>query len=466
MALPYIPETITVHLGRPSNAGARNVTVSFPDYIKNVASSEIFPTWPEAAIRANIYAQISFALNRIYTEWYRSQGYNFDITNSTAYDQAFVEGRDIFDNISAIVDEIFNEYVVRQGSVEPLFTQYCSGTTVTCEGLSQWGTVPLAEQGLTAYEILQNFFGPDIAIVRDTPVAPNLGSYPGYPLRLGDSSNDVRTIQLRLNRISNNYPAIPKIYPVDGVFDEGTRQAVLKFQQVFGLTADGIVGKATWYRIAYLFTSIAKLAELGSEGLRPEDVATIYPTILQQGAQGNYVRILQYYLAALSFFYNTINEIAVDGDFGPATEQAVREFQQTFGLTVDGKVGRQTWSRILEAYQDILSALPDWATDADVPLAPARILVEGVSGDDVTQVQNWINELAVAYPEIGTLPVTGYFGAQTAGAVSRAQEIFGLEPSGTVGPPTWDMFARQVLRLRESMQTAPNQYPGYPLTTE
>ena len=151
---PIIPDTITVHLG-PPNSEAENVTLSFPDYIKNVASSEIYPTWPEAALRANIYAQISFALNRVYTEWYRSRDYDFDITSSTQYVQAFVKNRDIFGNINEIVDEIFNNYVVRQGSVEPLFTQFCNGTTVTCEGLSQWGTVPLAEQGYTPYEILQ-----------------------------------------------------------------------------------------------------------------------------------------------------------------------------------------------------------------------------------------------------------------------------------------------------------------------
>ena len=150
---PYIPNQIVVHLGAPGQA-AENVYVSFPDYIKNVASSEIYPTWPEAALRANIYAQISFALNRYYTEWYRSQGYDFDITNSTRYDQSYVPGRDIYDSISRIVDEIFNSYVVRRGSVEPYFTQYCNGTTTTCEGLSQWGTVALAEQGLGAYDIL------------------------------------------------------------------------------------------------------------------------------------------------------------------------------------------------------------------------------------------------------------------------------------------------------------------------
>lgn len=168
-SLPYIPESITVHLGPPDSSAA-NVTVSFPDYIKNVASSEIYPSWPENALRANIYAQISFALNRIYTEYYRSSGYSFDITNSTAVDQSFVNGRDIFENISQIVDEIFNEYLRRSGTVEPLFAQYCNGTTVTCEGLSQWGSVGSGQPGYTPYQILTYYFGDDIDIVRNTPV--------------------------------------------------------------------------------------------------------------------------------------------------------------------------------------------------------------------------------------------------------------------------------------------------------
>lgn len=181
MALPKIPEMITVHLGRPEDSSARNVTVPFPYYIKNVASSEIYPTWPENAIRANIYAQVSFALNRIYTEWYRSQGYDFDITNSTAFDQAYVDGREIFDNVGNLVDELFDDYLTRPGSVEPLFAQYCNGTTVTCDGLSQWGTVPLAEAGKTPYQILTAFYGNNLNIVRNAPIAPNIGSYPRNP---------------------------------------------------------------------------------------------------------------------------------------------------------------------------------------------------------------------------------------------------------------------------------------------
>lgn len=229
---PVIPETITVHLGAPDSA-AQNVVVPFVDYIKNVASSEIYPTWPENALRANIYAIISYALNRIYTEWYRSRGYDFDITNTTRYDQAFVPDKDIFENINDIVDEIFDEYVVREGSIQPLFTQFCNGTTSTCAGLSQWGTVSLAEQGLSPLEILKSFYGDDILILTDTPVTSVGESYPGEPLRPGDDSNSVKVIQTELNRIAQNYPAIPKIRLENGFYGVDTEDAVRAFQRIF-----------------------------------------------------------------------------------------------------------------------------------------------------------------------------------------------------------------------------------------
>lgn len=232
---PVVPEYITVHLGAPDNKSAENVSVGFADYIKNVASSEIYPTWPEAALRANIYAQISFALNRIYTEHYRSRGYDFDITNSTAYDQAFVRDRDIFDNISIIVDEIFNDYIVREGYIEPLFAVYCNGTTVTCDGLSQWGSVSLANEGLGAYDILTRYYGEDIGLVENAPVQALEPSPPNILLSEGSAGNDVKFIQVRLNRISTNYPSIPKIPKVDGVFGVETGNAVREFQRIFTL---------------------------------------------------------------------------------------------------------------------------------------------------------------------------------------------------------------------------------------
>lgn len=461
MPLPFIPETITVHLG-PPGSNAQNVTLSFPDYIKNVASSEIYPTWPESAIRANIYAQISFALNRIYTEWYPSQGYDYDITNSTAYDQYFVPNRDIFENISEIVDEIFNNYLVRQGSVEPLFAQYCSGTTVTCEGLSQWGTVGLAEQGMSPYDILTYYYGNDIDIVRDAPVAPNLGSYPGAPLRLGMTNEDVRTIQLRLNRISTNYPAIPKIYPVNGFFDQDTENAVRTFQQVFGLTVDGVVGKATWYRIAYLFTAIKRLGELSSEGLSLADVTAIYPEVLERGMQNEGVRTLQYFLAVIGNYYEEVPIITIDSIFGPATEDAVRAVQRLFGLPVTGVVDEETWDQIVSVYLSILESQPaEWA-DA-VLLFPGRFMLEGMQGDDVRDLQTMLSTLSTVYPQIPDVTPDGVYGPRTREAVLAAQALFGLQPSGVVGTPTWAEIASQYMTVKTGRRLGEGQYPGQPL---
>ena len=226
--LPFVPQQITVHLGAP-NENARNVTVSFPDYVKNSASSEIYPTWEESAIRANVLAIISFALNRVYTEFYRSRGYDFDITNSTAYDQYFVFGRSIFHNISRIVDEIFNDYLRRPNFVEPLAAKFCNGTTVTCEGLSQWGSQNLARQGYSSIDILRSYYG-NVEVVVNAPVRGYTTSYPGTPLRRGSTGPNVVVIQTELNRISQNYPAIPKVPTIDGIFGSRTEASVRKFQ--------------------------------------------------------------------------------------------------------------------------------------------------------------------------------------------------------------------------------------------
>ena len=210
MSNPKIPEQIVVHLGAP-DSDAMNVTVSFADYIKNVASSEIYPTWPREALKANILAQISVALNRVYTEFYRSKGYDFDITSSPAYDQTFVYGRDIFSNISEIVDEIFDSYIRRKDFIEPLYAEFCDGVEVSCNGLSQWGSVNLAEQGNGYYSILKNYYGDDIVIEENVPVENISSSAPPVALREGDTGQDVELIQRRLNRISANFPGIPKI---------------------------------------------------------------------------------------------------------------------------------------------------------------------------------------------------------------------------------------------------------------
>lgn len=362
-AAPYvlrqvvIPNPITVHLGTPDSS-AGNISVSFPDYVKNVASSEIYPTWPTAALTANIYAIITFALNRIYTEWYKSRGYTFDITNSPAYDQYFVYGRPIYESISRIVDQIFNEYVRRQGQNAPYFTSFCNGTTVTCQGLSQWGTVTLANQGLTPLRILRSYYPDDIEIAATDIISNVTTSYPGTPLRLGSTGLDVQTIQTYLNRIRRNYPAIPPITDSEGSFQNSTDAAVRQFQRVFNLAADGIVGKATWYKISSLYTAVTRLAELDSEGTSL-GIGTVPPgTILRQGSSGQDVITLQYLLNVISEYYPAVPSPAQDGIFGSGTRQAVVAFQQLMRLNPDGIVGPLTWNALYETYQGIQQNIP------------------------------------------------------------------------------------------------------------
>lgn len=440
--LPFIPETITVHLGLPDQP-AENVTVSFPDYIKNVASSEIYPTWPEEAIRANIYAQITYALNRVYNEFYRSQGYDFDITSETQLDQKFIKGRDIYENISLIVDEIFNDYVVRQGRIDPFFTAYCNGTTTVCSGLLQWGTVALANQGLTPYQILQYYYGEDIGIVENAPISANIPSYPGIPLRVGSSGNTVQTIQLQLNRIRNNYPAIPEIPNPNGVFGVSTRDAVQAFQRIFNLTPDGIVGKATWYQLKYIYNGVKRLNELTSEGLTLEEVTRPFPAVLQEGETGVDVQALQYYLAVIAYFSNgAVPEVAIDGIFGPDTTAAVIAFQNLAGLPADGIVGLQTWVRLEEAYQDILASLPPGIEGDRARPYPGYFLSEGQEGEDVRDLQTYLRGIAEYTGIIPAIPVTGYFGTQTRDVVSALQAQNGLPANGAVGPATWNLIRR------------------------
>ena len=351
VVLPYVPQQITVHLGSPSS-NAANVTVPFSDYVKNVASSEIYPTWDESALRANILAIVSFALNRVYTEFYRSRGYDFDITSSTAYDQAFVNGRSFFDNVSQLVDELFNDYLRRPGFVEPLAAKFCNGTTVTCEGLSQWGSQNLALQGYNSVQILRSYYG-NVETVLNAPIRGITSSYPGTPLRQGSTGPNVVVLQVALNRIAQNYPAIPKIPAVDGIFGPRTEASVRKLQEIFGLTPDGIVGPATWNEIVRLYTAVTELAELRSQGQQFYAVNWTPPSALQQGSTGEKVRQLQYMLSILAEYIPEIPPIRIDGFYGPATRSAVLASQRRFRLPETDVVDAQTWDAIYNQFSGI-----------------------------------------------------------------------------------------------------------------
>lgn len=257
-----IPEYVIVHDGVPSDSTAPNYWVRYRDYIKNVASCEIYSTWPESAIYANILAIQSFTLNRVYTEWYRNQGYNFTITSSTAYDQKWVYGRNIFENIDYLVDTIFANYLSRPGVRQPIFTSYCDGNRVTCNGLSQWGSKYLGDQGYSAIEIIRYYYGNDMYINAAELVSGVPSSWPGYDLGIGASGDKVRQLQNQLNRIARNYPAIPTI-TADGIYGPATANAVRTFQGIFNLPATGVTDYPTWYEISEIYVGVSRISEPG-----------------------------------------------------------------------------------------------------------------------------------------------------------------------------------------------------------
>lgn len=431
-----VPETITVHLGKP-DANAPNITIPFTDYIKNVASSEIYPTWPENAIRANVIAQISLALNRIYTEYYRSKGYDFDITNSTQYDQAFQPGREYFSNISEIVDELFNTYVVIRGTVQPYYTEYCDGQRVSCPGLKQWGTVTLANRGLSPYEILQYYYGENIDLKKAEP-GENIKSYPGIPLKLGTVDEEVLIVQRQLNRISRNYPAIPKIPRSDGVFDKTTENAVKAFQKIFNLTQDGVVGESTWYSIKRIYNAVKKLSELYSEGISISESQRVFPYQLKNGSSGIYVRVLQYYFAFFAYFNNMLPTVKVDGFFGKETENAVKVFQNYQGLPQTGIVDRPTWNLMIKEYNNILSSLPSGLQSYSNLIYPGFVLTVGSEGETVRQLQGFLKEISKNIKSVPNVDVDGKFGQQTKKAVEAIQSLYGLPVTGDVGALVWN----------------------------
>ena len=257
-----IPEYIIVHDGPPSDNGAKDYYVTYRDYIKNVASSEIYATWPDATLRANILAIMSFTLNRVYTEWYRGKGKDFTITSSTAFDQKWINGKNTYDSISNVVDEIFNSYLSRPEVTQPILTQYCDGKRVSCpEFMSQWGSKALGDDGLSAIEILRYYYGDDMYINEAETISGIPASYPGYELTIGASGQKVRQIQEQLNVIAGDYPLIPKIR-VDGIYGPATANSVKIFQKIFHLPETGVVDFATWYKISQIYVAVSRIAEL------------------------------------------------------------------------------------------------------------------------------------------------------------------------------------------------------------
>lgn len=458
--IPTIPSEITVHLGTP-DSNAENITIPFPDYIKNVASSEIFSTWPNSAIRANILAQISFALNRIYTEWYPAKGYDFDITNNTQFDQKFIKDRNIYENISVIVDDIFNNYLRKQNTVNPLFAQYCNGTTVTCEGLSQWGTVDLANTSKNSIEILKNYYGDDIEVVVNAPISENIPSFPEITLKQGDLNEYIRRMQVYLNRISKNFPAIPKIPEVVGSFGEATANAVKEFQSIFNLPKTGEIDKATWYKIIYIYDSVTKLAELNSEGTKYEDIPKQLEAPLSLGSSGGQVITLQYFLSFISQFDNSIPPISINGFYDEQTKNAVSAFQSLKGLPDTGIADITTWEAVYDTYRGQVEYLNDKEMPVKTEPYPGVLLKRGSIGNSVFIIKEYLNFISKFLYDIPSLPQDNYFGPRTQNAVSVFQRIYELPVTGQIDEETWNAIADVYKQIKIGNERTGGQFPGY-----
>ena len=454
MPTPYIPETITVHLG-PPDSNAQNVTLTFPEYIENVASGEIYPTWPVESLKANIYAQISFALNKIYLEFYRSRGYDFDITNSTAVDQSFSPGRNVFENISELVYEIFDTYIRRENFTEPLAARFCNGTTSTCEGLSQWGTVDLANQGEIAIDILKTYYGDDIVLNTDTPVRTIVESYPGTALRLGTNNRFVYTAGYMLNLISTHYPIIPKINPVGYIYDENMENAVRVFQETFKLTVDGITGRNTWYRMVYLYVGIRNLTELHSEGVILEGTPA-GSRVAGIDEHTKSVELMQFYLRVISAFYPTIPRVEITGIYDQQTQNAVIAFQKQFLMDETGVVSEETYDDIYRTYITLTPYLDEFnlrlESFTDTTLSPGSV------NEEVRLLQKQLNYV------MGTdIAETGMYGSLTKKTVSEFCKSVGVPGSGSADKRTKQLLRDEYLIKISSINPKITQYPGYDL---
>ena len=439
---PIVPNTITVHLGKPDEA-SRNITVPFSDYISNVASSELYPTWPTSALTANIYAIISFAMNRIYNEWYRSKGYNFDITSSPIYDQTFKENRSTYENINNIVEEIFNNYVVKGNQIQPYFTRYCDGRNTNCDGLSQWGSVSLANQGKSYLEILKYYYGSDISIKYNAPVGDSIEGYPGYEVGYGSAGNPVLAIQRDLKRIRKNYPAIPSINTTLGIYDDETVLAVKKFQEIFSLPVTGIVDKATWYKIKYVYTSVKKLSDLYSEGLSQNEATFLYEDELNYGDTGIEVEYIHYFLDAIAFLDPDIPRLQTNSIYNNNSVSMVKAFQEKYGLPVTGIFTYSDWKTLRNVYQKVLKTISLENQTYINELYPDYFLKKGIMGDDVLRFQRFLLAICQYDHSIPGVRVNGVFDDLTDQSVRKIQKDYGFDVNGIVGPLLW----RKVVEL-------------------
>lgn len=376
-------------------------------------------------------------MNRIYNEWYKSKGYNFDITSSPVYDQTYIKDRAIYENINNIVQELFNDYVVKSNQIQPYFTSYCDGRKKTCNGLSQWGSVDLANNNKTPIEILKYYYGNDISIFKDAPVGENQYGFPGYTLKLGSPGNPVMEIQRDLNRIRINYPAIPEIPGNLGLYDSKTDEAVKKFQEIFSLPITGQVDKATWYKIKYIYTSVKKLFDLYSEGLTPQEVDFLYKDELKYGDTGIQVEYVHYFLNTISFIDSDIPNLKTNSVYNDNTKTMVMAFQKKYNLPVTGIITYSDWKVLRDVYDKLLKSYPSIYSEFVLELYPDYFLTYGMSGDDIKRLQGFLLKICRFDKSIPGVRVNGVFDELTESSIKKLQNDYNFDVNGIVGPLLW-----------------------------
>ena len=441
---PVVPENITVHLGRPKD-NAEDITVAFTDYINNVAACEIYPTWPKEALKANIYAITTFALNRVYNEWYKSEGYNFDITSSPAYDQTYIKGHEVYENIGEIVKNVFNDYLYKEGQVSPIFAAYCDGRRLKCDGLKQWGTVELANSGKKALDICKTYYGASTKLMENAKTSSNLEGYPGFVLKVGTFGNPVYAVERDLERITKNYPYIDYKTTGKGIYTDKLKESVMRFQEIFNLKETGEVDKSTWYKIKYIYSSVKKLENLYSEGITIKDANFKYKDELKYGDTGIEVSYLNYFLNAISFVDNNIPNLKTNSVFSDNTRSMVRAFQKNYGLEETGIVDYKTFSKIGETYNTILTSYKDKYKDFVDDLYPNKFLSLGDSGEEVKRLQRYLLKICKYDKSIPGVKVNSKFDELTDSSIRKLQKDYNFEINGIVGPLLW----KKIVELSE-----------------
>ena len=401
-------------------------------------------------------------MNRVYNKYYRGRGYDFDITGDGEYDQSFVPNRCVFENINRLGDDIFCSYISRRGSAGPLQTRYYRDSSDDGEGLTAGRALRLAAEGRSALDILKSAFGDDIEIMHSACVNGINAEPPPHSLSIGMSGRDVSDIQRKLNLISTSFPNIPKINPADGMFGPGTEAAVKEFQSTFNLIADGIVGRSTWYRIQFVYNTVRSMLKLIFDRMSIPASCSGASGELSEGDSGDCVKLIQYLLNLTAQYVSTVKSVPSDGRYGRETTESVMDFQRTFGLDMDGAVGRATYNKMYDLFFGFTgSRRPELYTGATLPF-PGGSLKFGTQSEDVKRLQEYIGCACDLYGDVlGKVKVTGVFGADTRTAVKALQRLFRLPQTGIVDRDTWDMIAAVCDDYMAGRFLNPGQFPGY-----